>query len=54
MIVPLVYMWGKMTKNIIAALFFAFISYAIVSSIGQPQHTYSGSNHAAMANQNLP
>ena len=34
-----------MTKNLIATLFFAFISYAIVSSIGQPQHTYSGFNH---------
>ena len=29
-----------MIKNIFAALFFSFISYAIVSSIGQPQHTY--------------
>ena len=54
MIVPLVYMWGKMIKNILITLFFAFISYAIVSSIGQPQHTYSGSNPAAVVNQNLP
>jgi hypothetical protein len=45
---------GKMTKNILAAVFFSFITYAIVSSIGQPQHTYSGSSPAAVANQNLP
>jgi len=43
-----------MIKNILVAVFFAFLSYAIISSIGQPQHTYSGSNHAAMVNQNLP
>jgi hypothetical protein len=29
-----------MTKNILAAVFFSFVSYAIVSSIGQPQHNY--------------
>jgi len=29
-----------MTKNILAAVFFSFISHAIVSSIGQPQHSY--------------
>ena len=29
-----------MIKNILAAVFFTFISYAIVSSIGQPQHSY--------------
>ena len=29
-----------MTKNILAAVFFSFVSYAIVSSIGQPQHSY--------------
>jgi len=34
---------GKMTKNILITLFFAFISYAIVSNIGQPQHTYRAS-----------
>jgi len=54
MIVPLDYTWGKMTKNILITLFFAFITYAIVSDLGKPQHTYSGSNHAAMVNQNLP
>ena len=32
-----------MTKNILAAVFFTFVSYAIVSSIGQPQHTYRAS-----------
>jgi hypothetical protein len=39
-----------MTKHLIATLFFTFISYAIVSSIGQPQHTYTGSNHPAVVN----
>jgi len=29
-----------MTKHLIATLFFAFVSYAIISSIGQPQHSY--------------
>ena len=29
-----------MIKNILAALFFAFVTYAIISSIGQPQHIY--------------
>jgi len=29
-----------MTKNILAAVFFSFVSYVIVSSIGQPQHTH--------------
>ena len=43
-----------MTKNILAAVFFAFVSYAIVSSIGQPQHTYSGASRVALVNQNLP
>lgn len=43
-----------MTNNILAVVFFSFISYAIVSSIGQPQHTYFGSNPATMVNQNLP
>ena len=43
-----------MIKNILSSLFFAFISYAIVSSIGQPQHTYSGVSRAAMVNQNVP
>ena len=43
-----------MIKNILAAVFFSFLSYAIVSSIGQPQHTYSGSSSSAVVNQNLP
>jgi hypothetical protein len=47
-------MWGKMTKNITLALFFAFISYAIVSDLGKPQHTYSGPSRVALVNQNLP
>ena len=51
---PLVYMWGKMTKNIITTVFFAFISYAIISDLGKPQHTYSGSSRAVVVNQNLP
>jgi hypothetical protein len=37
-----------MTKNIIVAAFFSFITYAIVSSIGQPQHSYSTSNPIAV------
>jgi hypothetical protein len=38
-----------MTKNIIATVFFAFISYAIISDLGQPQHTYSAPYSAAIA-----
>jgi hypothetical protein len=34
-----------MTKNILATLFFTFLSYAIVSDLGKPQHTYPGANH---------
>jgi len=30
-----------MTKNILAAVFFSFLSYAIVSDLGKPQHGYS-------------
>ena len=54
MIVPLVYTWGKMIKNILAAVFFSFLSYAIVSDLGKPQHTYIGASRAAVVNQNLP
>jgi hypothetical protein len=43
-----------MIKNILATLFFTFLSYAIISSIGQPQHTYSRSSPAAVVNQHLP
>jgi hypothetical protein len=43
-----------MTKNIILTIFITFFSYAIISSIGQPQHTYSGPSPATVANQNLP
>jgi hypothetical protein len=32
-----------MTKNIVLTIFITFLSYAIVSSIGQPQHTYRAS-----------
>lgn len=45
MIARLDCMWGKMIKNILAAVFFSFITYAIVSDLGQPQHTYIGANH---------
>jgi hypothetical protein len=38
-----------MTKNIILTIFITFLSYAIVSSIGQPQHTYPMSSAAALA-----
>ena len=54
MIALLVYTWGKMTKNILAAVFFSFLSYAIVSDLGKPQHTYTGSSSSAVVNQNLP
>ena len=54
MIVPLVYTLGKMTKNILAAVFFSVITYAIVSSIGQPQHTYPGANHSIVVDKDLP
>ena len=43
-----------MTKNILAAVFFSFITYAIVSDLGKPQHTYIGASRAAVVNQNLP
>jgi len=38
-----------MIKNILAAVFFTFISYAIVSSIGQPQHSYRVPTAVAIA-----
>jgi hypothetical protein len=38
-----------MTKNIILTIFITFLSYAIVSSIGQPQHNYSAPYSAAIA-----
>jgi hypothetical protein len=38
-----------MTKNIILTIFITFLSYAIVSSIGQPQHTYSAPYSATFA-----
>jgi hypothetical protein len=37
-----------MTKHILITLFFSFITYAIVSSIGQPQHSYSAPNPIAV------
>ena len=43
-----------MTKNILAAVFFSFITYAIVSDLGKPQHTYSMPNPSVVVNQNLP
>jgi hypothetical protein len=45
---------GKMIKNILAAVFFSFITYAIVSDLGKPQHNYSGSSRTALVNQNVP
>jgi len=38
-----------MTKNIVLTIFITFLSYAIVSNIGQPQHTYSAPYSAAIA-----
>jgi hypothetical protein len=38
-----------MTKNVILTVFITFLSYAIVSSIGQPQHTYSGTNYPTIS-----
>lgn len=49
MIVPLVYMWEKMTKNILITLFFSFITYAIVSDLGKPQHTYFWANYPTIS-----
>jgi hypothetical protein len=43
-----------MIKNILAAVFFSFITYAIISDLGKPQHTYSSPSPAAVVNQNLP
>jgi hypothetical protein len=40
---------GKMTKNILAAVFFSFITYAIVSDLGKPQHTYTGANPSTIS-----
>ena len=48
MIALLDYMWGKMTKNILAAVFFSLISYAIISDLGKPQHSYSSPYSAAI------
>jgi hypothetical protein len=39
-----------MTKNILAAVFFSFITYAIVSDLGKPQHSYRVSYPAAVVN----
>jgi hypothetical protein len=38
-----------MIKNILATLFFTFLSYAIISDIGKPQHTYHLPSVAAIA-----
>jgi hypothetical protein len=54
MIVPLVYMWEKMTKNILITLFFSVITYAIVSDLGKPQHSYHSGNSATIAHSMLP
>jgi len=38
-----------MTKNVILTVFITFLSYAIVSSIGQPQHSYHSPSVVAIA-----
>jgi len=38
-----------MTKHILATLFFTFLSYAIISSIGQSQHSYHSPSVVAIA-----
>jgi hypothetical protein len=43
-----------MTKHILATLFFAFVSYAIVSDLGKSQHSYPGPSRSAVVNQNVP
>jgi hypothetical protein len=43
-----------MTKHILATLFFTFLTYAIVSDLGKPQHTYPGVSRSAVVNQNVP
>ena len=37
-----------MTKNILAAVFFSFITYAIVSDLGKPQHDYRAPGIASL------
>jgi hypothetical protein len=43
-----------MTKNIILTLFITFLSYAIVSSIGQPQHSYHSPGIVTVNDKDLP
>jgi len=43
-------MWGKMIKNIALTLFFAIVTYAIVSDLGKTQHSYRVSYPAAVVN----
>jgi hypothetical protein len=38
-----------MIKTILAAVFFSFVSYAIVSDLGQPQHSYRTPSIVAIA-----
>ena len=38
-----------MTKNIFLTLFFASLTFAIISDIGQPQHTYRVPHVATLA-----
>jgi hypothetical protein len=42
-------MWGKMIKNLTLTLFFALITYAIVSDLGKPQHDYRAPGIATLA-----
>jgi hypothetical protein len=41
-------MWGKMIKNITLTLFFALITYAIVSDLGKSQHDYRAPGIASL------
>jgi hypothetical protein len=38
-----------MTKHVILTVFITFLSYAIISSIGQPQHSYRTPSIVAIA-----
>lgn len=42
------------TNQLILSIIPFIVSYAIVSSIGQPQHTYPGASRTAVVNQNIP
>jgi hypothetical protein len=40
---------GKMIKSFSLALFFTLTTYAIVSDLGKPQHSYHSGNSATIA-----